>query len=529
MRLSLSNLALHVFSLISATALLGCSSLREDFVKNPSNALVPAGDTSSSRYVAGELGKHDGLSGFRLLTRSTNALMSRVALTDQARHSIDMQYYIFKNDATGRLLAQRLLAAADRGVRVRILLDDMNLGDEDRLFDALDAHENIEVRLFNPFHTRDPSTFSKIRQFLFDGRRLNRRMHNKSFIADSTVAIIGGRNIGDDYFDAGAETNFRDLDLIAIGPVVREASNIFDDYWNSDAAYPVTAFHNRRDAQADLGRLRIALTRDARSFAQSDYAQATLDELPEGATGDRRGEWFWGDASVIADQPEKIDGRTDDPALRIGPRLRIMIDGAHHTVDIMSPYFIPGDAGTIFLSGLVQRGVNIRIITNSLASTDEPAAHSGYAHYRRKLLEAAVELYELRPTPGAAQPATSRGASSGISLHAKAVVVDGEYVFIGSLNMDQRSKLLNTEMGVVVESLPLAKAVEAFFDTASSASNSFHVILQQSAGERPYAGKMSWLWSEGGIEKSAYRDPGVTGRRRFEVFVLKLLPIEGLL
>lgn len=370
---------------VFALAMAACSSLRPDFVKNPSNALPPVTDTPSARYIAGELSQHGNDSGFRLLTKSTNALMSRVALADQASHSIDLQYYIFKNDETGRLLAQRLLAAADRGVRVRMLLDDISLTDEDRMLDALDAHPNIQVRLFNPFNTRDPSLISKIGQFVLEGRRLNRRMHNKSFIVDGNVAIIGGRNIGNDYFDAGDTTNFRDLDLLAIGSVVHEASRIFDDYWNSDAAYPVTAFRKLHDTQDDLLSLRAALKRDARAFAQSDYAQAALDDMPAGASGDRRGDWFWAPAVVVADEPDKVDpGSGGDAAtLRIGPTLKTMVDNAHEKVLLVSPYFVPGDNGTRFLTTLAQRGVAVRVLTNSLASTDEPAVHSGYAHYRR--------------------------------------------------------------------------------------------------------------------------------------------------
>lgn len=516
-------------ALAVATAISACSSLRQDFVKQASAALPPATDTPSARYIATELSRHREQSGFRLLSLSSNALLSRIALADHARHSIDLQYYLFQNDATGRLLAQHLLAAADRGVRVRILLDDINLSNEDRMLDALDAHENIEVRLFNPFSTRDPSTLSKVGQFLLEGRRLNRRMHNKSFIVDNVAAIIGGRNIGNDYFDAGNETDFRDLDLIAIGPVVPEASRIFDDYWNCDAAYPVTAFRNVHDTQADLANLRVALARDALAFAQSDYAQATLEELPDGATADRRGEWFWGSATVVADQPEKIDTRDDVPALRIGPKLKTMIEAAQKDVSIVSPYFVPGDSGTQFLTELAQRGVRTQILTNSLASTDEPAAHSGYAHYRRRLLDGGVQLYELRPTPGAAQPSTARGTSSGVSLHAKAVVVDGEQVFIGSLNMDQRSKLLNTEMGVIVDSPALAQAVMHFFDAAIAPENSFHVVMQSSPPPGPEAPQMTWSWNDGGSAVSQRSDPGASTKRRLEVFALALLPLEGLL
>jgi len=524
-----SNFARLIGATAIAAALAACSSLRTDFVKQPSSALPPATATPSARYLAAEVGQREGQSGFRLLTRSNNALMSRVALADHAMRSLDLQYYIFKNDATGRLLAQRLLAAADRGVRVRLLVDDVNLADEQLMLDALDAHPNIEVRVFNPFKTRAPSALSKVGQFLLDGQRLNRRMHNKSFVADNLAAIIGGRNIGDDYFDAGEETNFRDLDLLAIGPVVNEASRVFDDYWNSDGAYPVTAFENARDTGADLAALRIALTRDARAFAQSDYAQATLEEFPNGPTADRRGEWFWGAAVVVADQPEKIETREDVPSLRIGPQLKAMIDGAKTEVFMTSPYFVPGDGGTKFLTELAQRTVSVQVLTNSLAATDEPAAHSGYAHYRRRLLEGGVQLYELRPMPGAAQTATARGMSSGVSLHAKTLVVDRRQVFIGSLNMDQRSKLLNTEMGVIVDSAPLAQAVREYFDKAILPANSFHVVLQESPAAKPGARKMSWLWEEHGKPMSDANDPGVSESRRMEVFVLALLPIEGLL
>jgi len=525
----LNVFARPIIAIAFAAAMAACSSLRPDFAKHPSSALPPATDTPSAHYISAELSQRGQQSGFRLLTRSTNALMSRVALSDQAKHSIDLQYYIFKNDATGRLLAQRLLAAADRGVRVRMLLDDVNLKDEGQMLDALDAHENIEVRLFNPFRTREASLLSKIGQFLLEGRRLNRRMHNKSFIADNSVAIIGGRNIGDDYFDAGNDTNFRDLDLVAIGPVVVEASRVFDDYWNCDAAYPVTAFDNKRDTHADLAALRVALARDARAFAQSDYAQAALDEVPGGPTADRRGEWFWGPAMVVADEPEKIDPHANVRALSIGPKLKAMVEAARSDVIMISPYFVPGDSGTRFLTKVAQRGVSTQVLTNSLASTDEPAVQSGYARYRQQLLEGGVQLHELRPAPGAAQPATARGTSSGVSLHAKALVVDHQYVFIGSLNMDQRSKLLNTEMGLIIDSTRLAQAVTEFFDTATLPDNAFRVVLQESPESKSGKAKMTWFWSESGREMSERSDPGVSKKRRLEVLVMRLLPIEGLL
>lgn len=509
-------------------ALGACSSLRTDFVKRPSKALPPTTSTASARYIRSQVDQHLDKSGFRLLTRSTNALMSRITLADHAKHSIDLQYYIFNNDATGRLVAQRLLTAADRGVRVRILLDDINLSDAIDMLDALDAHPNIEVRLFNPFHTRDPSSLSKATQFLFDAHRLNRRMHNKSFVVDNSVAIVGGRNIGDGYFDAGNDTNFRDLDLIAIGPVVQEASHAFDEYWNCDTAYPVTAFRGKHASHYDLAQLRADLARDARAFAQSDYAQATLDELPDGPSADRPGAWFWGSAILVADQPEKIETDKDEPALRIGPQIKTMTDQAQRDVLLISPYFVPGENGMRYLTGLAKHGVVVKVLTNSLASTDEPAVHAGYSRYRRALLEGGVQLYELRPAAGTRQPATAGGTSSGVSLHAKAIVVDQQLVFIGSMNMDQRSKLLNTEMGVIVDCPQLADAVKQFFDTATLPANAYHVALTASGGSS-HAGKMQWQASDGGKPVTYDRDPDATMKRGLEVKILKLLPIEGML
>ena len=508
-------------------ALGGCSALRTDFVKRPSHALPPTTSTPSARYVHAAADQHPQQSGFRLMTDGTNALMSRVALIDEAKHAVDLQYYIFKNDATGRLVAQHLVTAADRGVRVRLLIDDINVSHEVGMLDALNASPNFKVRLFNPFHTRKPSLLSKTVQLLFSPSRLNHRMHNKSFIVDNNVAIVGGRNIGDDYFSVDRTTDFRDLDLIAIGPVVKEASRAFDEYWNCPAAYPVTAFRGKRANHYDLAQLRANLGRDARHFAQTDYAQAAAQDYPDGPSGDRHGAWFWGPARLVADQPAKIEPHQDNPALRIGPRIRAMTDQTQHELLLVSPYFVPSKQDVRYLVGLVARGVTVKVLTNSLASTDEPAVHAGYSRHRRALLEGGVQLWELRPAVGAPQPATAKGTSSGVSLHAKAIVVDRQQVFIGSMNMDQRSKLLNTEMGIIVDSPALAAAVKQFFDNASRPANAYRVILV--ARGLPHAGQMRWLTSDDGKPVSYDRDPGVSMMRRLEVWALRLLPIEGML
>jgi putative cardiolipin synthase len=513
-------------SALLAATLAACSP-PAPVVKPVSKALAPATGTPGARYVHAEADRHQDQSGFRLLISSTNALMSRVALADHAQRSLDLQYYIFENDATGRLVAQRLLAAADRGVRVRLLVDDINASNAIDLFDALDTHPNIEVRLFNPFASRSPSLLSKATQFLLDAHRLNRRMHNKSFIADGNVAIVGGRNIGDAYFDAGNDTNFRDLDLIAIGPVVQEASRAFDAYWNCDAAYPVKAFHGKHADHYDLAKLRVDLAHDARAFAQTDYAQATLEHLPSGASADRPGTWFWGSASLVADQPAKIEAGPNQAQLRIGPDIKAMTDATQHELLLISPYFIPGDTGTAYLDAMARRGVTIKVLTNSLASNDEPVVYAGYSRYRRPLLESGVQIYELQPAAGAPQPATSGGTSSGVSLHAKAIVVDGQKVFVGSMNMDARSKLLNTEMGIIVDSPPLAAAVTRFFDNATLPEHAYQVTLK--SGAAAGSGAMQWQSTEHGKPVVYDHEPGVKTARRVEVQMLKLLPLESLL
>jgi putative cardiolipin synthase len=520
------KLTVHLILLAMLGTLSACSTLRTDFVKKPSAAIAPVADTLSTRYVQAEVAAHPGQSGFRLLVSNQNALMSRIVLTDSARHSIDLQYYIFANDATGRLLAQRLLTAADRGVRVRVLLDDLDIVKEDELLDALDAHPNIEVRLFNPFRFRQRSMLSKIGQFLIEGARLNRRMHNKSFIVDGMQAIIGGRNIGDAYFDVGDDVHFRDLDALAIGTVVPEIAASFDAYWNSDAAFPVRAFSGPDATRHDLAHARAQLGHDARTFSESDYAQALAYELPNGPSADQRGSWFWGDARLIADSPEKVDPDQDPHAAHIDHKIRVVLDAARQQALLVSPYFIPGDDGAKVLEALAGRRVDIKVLTNSLAATDEPEVHAGYARYRLRLLRAGVELYEFRPI-GGRNAKNALGRSSGVSLHAKAMVVDHREVFIGSMNFDPRSRYLNTEMGVIVDSPTLAAAVEQFFAHATTPQNSFQVKLEPASASSSRA--IRWVGTDDGKTVQYDHDPDVSTWKRVQVDLMRFLPIEGLL
>jgi putative cardiolipin synthase len=515
---------------MAMTLLAACTSLRGDFSKPVSTALPASVDSQSAQYIDSETNKqalHE--SGFRLLTLNTNALMSRVVLARKAERSLDLQYYIFSDDATGKLVAQQLLQAADRGVRVRLLLDDITQDDQVPLFNALDAHDNIEVRLFNPFNTRQPSALSKAAQMLLDFRRLNRRMHNKSFIADNKIAIVGGRNIGDEYFDAGKESNFRDLDLLAIGPVVEQASRSFDSYWNDEAAIPVNAYHAIGNPEKALPELRAKLDKHARTFANSDYAQAAIDDMPNGATADRRGQWFWGEAVLVADQPEKIEVGEEEHGLRIGTAVQALMAGAQSEVQLMSPYFVPGKEDVKRLVALAQRGVVTRILTNSLASTDQRAVHSGYAAHRKDLLSGGVELFEMKPWAGVLQTASQLDKDAQVSLHAKSLVVDRRLVFIGSMNMDHRSKLLNTEMGFIVDSPKLAGAVVDFFRTVTLPANAYALALADRDDDGQPSGEILWRTELNGKPLVLDSEPEVGLLEKAEVMLYKMLPIDGLL
>jgi putative cardiolipin synthase len=491
--------------------------------KPVAEAVAPVAQTPATDYVAVEEGTHPaGESGFRLLTKPSNALMSRLALADQAAQAIDLQSFIFNDDATGRLVAHHLLDAADRGVRVRLLVDAMDSRDPD-LFDALDAHRNIEVRLFNPFGSRDPGKLATLGQMLMEFQRLNRRMHNKSFIVDNRIAIVGGRNIGDEYFDADGDSNFRDLDLLAIGPVVRNASNAFDTYWNDETAVPANAFGSKYDGPQGLATLRARLDKNERRFERSDYAQAVVAELPHGATEVRPGDWFWGPAELVADAPGKVEARGDQPALRIGPRLQQVLEAAQSEVLITSPYFVPGESELAQLAGLVKHGAHVSVLTNSLASTDHATVHAAYSQRRHALLDGGVRLFELRPRPEQAPSAAAATSGGDVALHAKSFVVDRRYVFVGSLNLDPRSKLLNTEMGVIVDNPALAAAIADYFASATAPANAYEVVRDKDSGH------LRWVTEDDGRRVELTHEPDAGLRARIKVLLGKLLPIDNLM
>lgn len=512
---------------LGLVALAACthSDLRPDYPRTPSTVLPVQADAPLVAYATRMTAQHGTDSGVRLISDSGDALLARIALADRAKHSLDIQYYMFHSDATGGLLAQRLLAAADRGVRVRLLLDDLHVAGNDKVLRVLDGHANIEIRLFNPFLERNSSFWGMGKQFAGDFSRLNRRMHNKAFIADGAMAVVGGRNIGDEYFDADNSVNFRDLDVLAVGPVVAEVGQAFDRYWNSPQSYPIGAFHRHEPDPKELEDLRKSMATHARTFSQSSYAQNLVARVGDLARETPSEQWAWGQATYLADDPEKGDPDANNRDLHMAPVIRAWLDGAKTQVTLISPYFVPGKKGVAYLQGMRDRGVAVDVLTNSLASTDAGNVYVAYASYRPPLLKAGVKIYELKPDARRSGGGSHFfGSSSGAnSLHAKAFVVDTQHAFVGSMNLDPRSIDINTEDGVIIHSPALAKALLAIFADATKPEHSYQVLLDAKGAEY-------WEAKQPDGQMIRYdHSPETSWWRRFKVNVGGLLPIEGLL
>ena len=482
-------------------------------------ALEDTADTRLGRAVRADVAAHPGRSGIHPLLNPRDAFAARVLLAASAEKSIDAQYYIWHGDAVGVLMFEALWQAAERGVRVRLLLDDNNTVGLDPTIAALDAHRNIEVRLYNPFVQRG----SRLAGYLTDFARLNRRMHNKSFTVDNQITVVGGRNIGDEYFGAGSGVVFADLDVAAVGPAVRDVSKQFDLYWNSASAYPAAAFvaPAGTDAAARLTALFHATRADKASVEYIETVRATPivhDILA------RRLAFEWATTRLVHDDPAKTldtEGRVE---LLLFPELLRMLGRPEKSLDLISPYFVPGDVGTAALAALAGRGVKVRVLTNSLAASDVAAVHAGYARRRHDLLKAGVQLFELKPDAVQESRDSTMGYGSGSSsgLHAKTFAVDGSRVFVGSFNFDPRSARLNTEMGLLISSPSLARLLAAAFD--STIPQVAYEVRLASDGDG-----LEWIERSAAGEKRHSTEPGTTAWRRLGVGAMSLLPIEWLL
>ncbi len=469
-----------------------------------------------------------------LIGEGTEAFLARAILLREAEHSIDVQYYIWHADLIGKSLFHGLIQAADRGVRVRLLLDDINVDVEiESILYAMNQHENIEVRLFNPFASRSFRTVD----YLTDTARINRRMHNKSFTVDNQFTVIGGRNIGDEYFAADEETNFQDIDVLAVGPVVRKVSKQFDVYWNSKVVYPVSAFSNNKSTLANLetlqGQLADFVQTQVGSKYHLDLTDTDLFKLIKGVKGSNEPlKLFRGDIKVVYDDPEKGFGKTVEEVVYLKTLIEPHLAAIKNSFELISPYFVPGDEGTQYLVNMEKKGIQVRVITNSLSSTDGLMAQSGYSRHRKELLEAGVELYELK-TDSKTKPSRSlrRGGKAKSSLHAKTYIFDRKEVFIGSFNFDQRSANINSEVGVIYLIPEMALNIAQYvFDMAVKDSTYKVELLTEDrilGGKSFSKGQVVWIENKNDNEIYYKADPKTSFWRRLNESLLELLPIES--
>jgi cardiolipin synthase C len=510
-------------SLFLLLIISGCSSIPKDVERLKSYALTETNNTTLAELVLDEQEKHHNLSGFFLLDRGKAALDARLALVDNAEKSIDIQTFIWKQDTASRILAERLLNAADKGVRVRILIDDFNLKNRDFGMAAFDAHPNVNIRIFNPFGTRfylTPINLKRSFELITDLSRLNHRMHNKVFVVDNKLGIVGGRNVADEYYGFDDEYNFFDLDLLVSGPVLNDVSIGFDDYWNSEMAFPVTAFADHPSKESlpetyDSFRSLVAEERQELGveIKNSHYQHNYLKQLVS--------EFIWAPAKVVIDDPNK--GEYFNEKIEVEGVVDTLVEVARTTTSeliIVSPYFVPGPNGSQALAKYDDRGIDVKVLTNSMAATDQVAAFSGFARYRKELISSGTDVYELKPDVSeyVIEP-DILGSSGNGGLHAKVMTFDREQVFVGSFNLDPRSINLNTEIGLLVFSEELATQVAEIVDDLMQTENSWQTKLDNE-------GELIWQEYKDGVPITHTSDPEANVMRKLKSFIFSMLPIE---
>ena len=498
---------------------VACASLPEEVQRSESRAFEDTTGTQLGQNLQPLLAAHPDRSGFHTLLEGEAAFVARLRGIEAAQRSIDAQYYIWHDDMTGRVLYNRLLVAADRGVRVRLLLDDLDTAGKDEMLRLIDAHPNIEIRLFNPFANRN----MRGGDFLGDTRRINHRMHNKTLTVDNQATVFGGRNIGDEYFAATTEVGFGDMDALAVGPIVREVSDQFDLYWNSPLVYPLAAFDWDTPVEpAAVVAFRAqsdAHLEEARKSAYSDVLKQFEAARVENIT---QLDFIWSDWALVYDQPDKLRAEEISESTHLAPKLKKGMDKTGQELIIVSPYFVPGEALTRYLVGLVERGVRVRILTNSLQANDVSLVHAGYMRYRKDLLSGGVELYEYKASANKVTQkhgGKNRIGSSGASLHAKFFGFDRQYLFIGSFNLDPRSIALNTELGAYYDSPLEATALSEQFNTTAM-EIAYRVELTDK-------GKLEWVTLEDGRERRLDKEPDTTLWKRWSTRFLSIVVPES--
>ncbi|MCE9679446.1 phospholipase D family protein [Shewanella sp. AS1] len=487
--------------------LIACSSFPEQTPLSPSFQLPPATNSPLAHYLADELMQHPDDTGVLPLYSGVDAFVARLAIIDAAQSSIDLQYYIYHDDETGRLLSWHLIDAANRGVRIRVLLDDLTTQTLDDALSILAQHPNIEIRLFNPNSERN---FRGI-AMLAGLSRLNHRMHNKSLTVDNLATILGGRNVGNEYFSKNSEVDFGDFDLLTIGRAVKQVSDEFDLYWNSQVVQSI----NNLVPAADKEKQALAMQRLAKrkaEFAHDEYLKRLelsqlLQQIKQHGIS-----WYWGKAELFYDPPEKAKNAQREDWLLSD--LKVFLSQAKQEVVIISPYFVPTAAGCQVLIDAVKSGVAVTVLTNSLSATDVLAVFAGYKAYRQRLVENGVTVYEVKANNE--HRISAWKGSSRSSLHAKTFVIDKRAVFVGSFNFDPRSALINTEMGLTIEQAEFAQDISQLLQQALT-RNSYRLALE--------GGQLIWRDELDG--KLYYADPDTSFWQRFMADLIGLLPIES--
>jgi putative cardiolipin synthase len=477
-------------------------------------SLAPGDQAPLDQLIAPREARHPGQSAFRLVSDGRDAFDIRAGSARLARRSLDVQTFIWHPDVTGSLLAQRLLDAADRGVRVRVLVDDMDARHNNAAAAALAAHRNIAVRIFNPFASRQ-GVLGLIGEGLLDFMRINHRMHNKTWIVDNRLAIAGGRNLGDEYFGASDAVNFVDLDLAMIGPVVRDASASFDKYWNSPAAYPIETLDRTSVNVEALAALRIRLNRAGSVAGPGRYAEAAAedDAVQRLVTGDPPMHWS-ANYEFATDDPLKVTMSDHDlQRAEVRRSLLRVVQTVRSELELISPYFVPGESMAALLGGTAKAGKRVRVLTNSLVATDVAAVHGGYSRYREQLLASGVGLWELKPVD-VREVRRHALPSSRASLHTKAILMDRRFTFVGSYNLDPRSAWLNCEQGVLVESETLAEEMALIFARQIDGRRAWHVTLADGA----------LRWNDG--SETFLQDPHSTFAQRLQAWIVRVLRLE---
>lgn len=516
----------RLFILTILSWLSACSTLppRESNTKRSYSTDIDSSGTYLATTFEPLKQQHPNLTGFHVLYDPQQALITRLQLIDRAQKSLDLQYYIWENDRVGALALAALLRAADRGVQVRLLIDDNNSKGLESAYVALAQHPNIQVRVFNPYRFRN----LRVLDILLDFNRITRRMHNKTFIADHQVGLIGGRNMSNQYYNVGENFQFSDMDVVLVGQAVNDISHSFDEYWNHDYAYPIHQVTRHQAQRLTPDALAKQLEENWLKNNVEDY----LSILSSSLSFD---EWFneklnlqWVNAMVVKDAADKIKKNAAQEQ-HLSFQLANILNQPEYAVDLISAYFVPSDKEVDVFQRLAQQGTDIRILTNSFQANDVPIVHAFYAKRRKSLLEQGVELYEFLPVlPNTAtfservqHLASKKNVMEGqsrSSLHAKLMAIDDQKVFIGSFNFDQRSVYLNTEIGVVLDSPTFATAVRKNMDD-NLLKYAYKVELDEQ-------GNLMWKTQVGNKIHVFHQEPNMQWWQKLTLKLLSLLPIE---